>query len=192
MNKSLITLNLDFNPGIGSDGVTALCKGLCTNKTLKILSLRYCDIGPESGTPLKDMLSSPSLALHTLVLAGNRLGSVGLGLISIGIANNQVLETLDISDNQIAESDSDVQSLNEFAMALRSHKSLKSIRLIDNFIGEEAGSVLLNGIKDNKEITSFLVDTSTLPEELYSVLCRIPSGKEKKKKGGGKKKKKKK
>ena len=45
MNKSLVTLNLDFNPEIGSKGgIAALCIGLRTNSTLKKLSLRHCSI----------------------------------------------------------------------------------------------------------------------------------------------------
>ena len=45
MNKSLVTLNLDFNSGIGSNGgIKALCIGLRTNSTLKKLSLRHCSI----------------------------------------------------------------------------------------------------------------------------------------------------
>ena len=192
MNKSLITLNLDFNPNIGSDGIAGLCKGLSSNTTLKILSLKYCDIDQDGSLPLKEMLSFPKLAIHTLNLAGNRITGIGLGMLSIGIGKNQVLQNVDISDNQIvSESEVDVQNLDTFAMALTDHKSLKSVNLRDNFIDIKGGTVLLKGIKDNKTISSFFVDTTSLPEELYAELCRIPSGKEKKKKGGGKKKKKK-
>ena len=35
-NKSLLTLRLDNNPGIGDEGVVGLSMGLRTNKTLKV------------------------------------------------------------------------------------------------------------------------------------------------------------
>lgn len=35
-NRSLLTLRLDNNPTIGDEGVFELCKGLRTNKTLKV------------------------------------------------------------------------------------------------------------------------------------------------------------
>ncbi len=41
-NKSLLTLRLDNNPTIGDEGVVQLCKGLRTNKTLKVLWRLHC------------------------------------------------------------------------------------------------------------------------------------------------------
>lgn len=76
------------------------------------------------------MLSFPKLAIHTLNLAGNRITGIGLGMLSIGIGKNQVLQNVDISDNQIvSESEVDIQNLHTFAMALTDHKSLKSVNL---------------------------------------------------------------
>ena len=43
MNKTLSTLILDFNP-LGSAGALSLCKGISTNSSLKVLSIRHCDI----------------------------------------------------------------------------------------------------------------------------------------------------
>ena len=56
MNRSLLTLNLDYNMSLKSEGVAALCMGLRTNSTLKRLSLQYCDIDEDSGGPLGEML----------------------------------------------------------------------------------------------------------------------------------------
>lgn len=47
MNKSLLSLVLDFNGNLGVDGIGALCKGLRTNSSLLKLSLRYCSIDGE-------------------------------------------------------------------------------------------------------------------------------------------------
>ncbi len=44
MNSTLVTLILDFNIKLGSDGMKNLSRGLCTNSTLKKLSVKYCGI----------------------------------------------------------------------------------------------------------------------------------------------------
>ena len=44
MKNSIITLILDFNSGLGSEGIKNLCRGLRTNSTLERLSARHCGI----------------------------------------------------------------------------------------------------------------------------------------------------
>lgn len=67
-NKSLLSLKLDYNPSLGSEGVAALCRGLRTNSSLKQLHLPYCDLGVDSGAPLGEMLSYSKLQLAVLNL----------------------------------------------------------------------------------------------------------------------------
>lgn len=73
-NKSLLSLKLDYNPSLGSEGTAALCRGLRTNSTLKQLHLPYCDLGPEAGAPLGEMLSYTKLQLAVLNLQVGILG----------------------------------------------------------------------------------------------------------------------
>jgi len=188
MNSSLLTLNLDFNSSLGSAGITALCRGLCTSSTLKGLFIRYCGIDKEGGQPLNEMLSFPKLALCTLELAGNYLGGVGLSTICSGIGLNKRLEVIGLADNSIASSESDIAALEAFAEVLSSHATLQGVDLINNPIGHGGGMVLLKGLHENKTITSFKVDT-TLPTNIYSALYRTPNEKSTKKKGKKKGKK---
>lgn len=67
-NKSLLSLKLDYNPSLGSEGAAALCRGLRTNATLKQLHLPYCDLGMDAGAPLGEMLSYTKLQLAVLNL----------------------------------------------------------------------------------------------------------------------------
>ena len=47
----LVTLLLDHN-AVGDEGVTALAEGLRGNRSLTLLSLGYCQIGPAGGAVL--------------------------------------------------------------------------------------------------------------------------------------------
>lgn len=67
-NKSLLSLKLDYNPSLGSEGTAALCRGLRTNSSLKQLHLPYCDLGADAGAPLGEMLSYTKLQLAVLNL----------------------------------------------------------------------------------------------------------------------------
>jgi hypothetical protein len=67
-NKRLLTLNLDHNAAVRADGLKALTEGLCTNNTLKRLSLAYCEIGPEGGRSVKNLLLGIGTQLEQLDL----------------------------------------------------------------------------------------------------------------------------
>lgn len=67
-NKSLLSLKLDCNQSLGSEGAGALCRGLRTNSTLKQLHLPYCDLGEDAGAALGEMLSYTKLQLSVLNL----------------------------------------------------------------------------------------------------------------------------
>ena len=191
MMKSLVNVNLDYNTDFGSAGVAAIARGLCTNSTLKILSLRYCHIDECGGVSLSNILSSPRIAISSLDLTGNRLGGKGLGDMCSGISLNSSLQKLNLSDNNIMSTEFDLQGIKQFSNALRENKSLVEVNLMYNPIGVEAGLALVDGIEGNKRITSFMVDKS-LPSNIYSVLNRVSrKGKGKSKKSKKKKKKKK-
>ena len=187
MMRSLIKLNLDYNSMIGSNGVAAIAKGLCTNSTLKQLSLRYCNIDEDGGVPFNQILSAPKTAITTIDLTGNRLGGKGLADMSNGVKVNSTIQKLNLSDNNILTRD--IDSIAMFSDSIKDHNSLIEINLLYNSIGEESGLTLISSIEKNKRITSFLVDTS-LPPDIYSALTRIPAkGKLKPKKKKKKKKK---
>lgn len=100
-NISLLTLKLDYNPTLGTEGVGTLCRGLRTNNALKQLHLQFCNIGPEAGQHLADLLANTRTNLDTLNISGNRLGGKGLQTLCKGLAVNSKLETLLIADNMI-------------------------------------------------------------------------------------------
>ena len=187
MNKSLLVLSLDFNENLGSEGVSALCGGLRTNSSLKKLSLRYCCIDKMGGSPISEMLCFKKLALTILDLKGNDLGGEGLHSICTGLSENTKLEELNLADNGISSSETDLSILEQFGTVLSSHTPLHSIDLNHNPIGTKGGMILLDSVgPKNKRIKKFKVDKS-ISSDVYNLLCRT----QQKKKVGGKKKKKK-
>ena len=191
MNKSLLTLCLDFNSKLGSNGVASLCRGLRTNSTLKKLSLKHCSIDGTGGISLGEMLSFPRLALKTLDLTGNSLRAAGLISLCPGLSQNASLSCLLLSDNNILSENADVNALQSLAEVMAIHKSLTKVEMLHNPIGSAGGVALLKTLgSQNMRLSSFKIDTN-MDNDLYKAVFRTVSNL-KKKKGGGKKKSKKK
>ncbi|CAN0444931.1 unnamed protein product, partial [Ectocarpus sp. 12 AP-2014] len=164
-NKSLLSLKLDYNPSLGSEGTAALCRGLRTNSSLKQLHLPYCDLGSDAGPPLGEMLSYTKLQLAVLNLQGNRLEAEGTKALSPGLARNRSLVYLSLADNGIGSGDADVDALEDFRDAMMSCSTLTHVDLLYNRIGERGARVMLPALEQNR-IKHFLVD-ATLPTPLF-------------------------
>jgi len=192
MNSTLVTLILDFNIKLGSDGMKNLSRGLCTNSTLKKLSVKYCGIDQKGGDALAEILLFPKVGLLTLELGGNQLSAEGLHRICRGLAQNSSLTYFGISDNQIW-GPRDEKTLSTFAAYIAKHPQLKEVNLLYNLLEEKGALALLPALDtvDNPRIEKFLIDETYVPRELFQRLYRnkVPTKKkasQKKKKGGGK------
>ena len=181
-NLSLLTLKLDYNGTLGSEGLNNLCRGLRTNISMKQLHLQYCKIDEEGGRHLGEVLSSTKSALELLNIGGNKLGGKGLRYLCAGLIENQRLEKLLINDNYIDENPEDLDGLAMLRECMMTPTvAVTSINLLFNRIGEAGANVLLPAFTDpNCKVSEFLVDSS-LPMELFEQIFK--SG------GGGKKKK---
>jgi hypothetical protein len=190
-NQSLMTLSLDYNLSLKSEGCAALCLGLRTNSTLKKLSLRYCDLDEESGAPLGEVLSFGKCGLNILDLMGNNMRGQGLKDLMPGFRRNVSLTTFIIADNNIGgDANVDLEGLQDLCTVCCTHPTLTSLDLNYNRIGQSGADLLLplvDPINGNKKVTSIKVD-STLPDEIFKKLS-VSGGGGGKKKGKGKKKK---
>ncbi|XP_051839321.1 uncharacterized protein LOC127553002 [Antechinus flavipes] len=74
LSSNLLSIILDYNKFI-NEGVDILMAGLEKNQKLKILSLRYCNLGPSSGSKLGWAVSQSSIC--ELYLNGNYLQCSG-------------------------------------------------------------------------------------------------------------------
>lgn len=191
MNRTLLTLNLDYNASLGNDGVSGLAKGLIMNTTLKELSLRFCGI--RKGDAISDILSNAKTAIISLDLDGNLLGGNGFKDLCRGLEHNEILQTINLGDNNFVPDAQSLSDLECLGSVLAKNKSITTISFLRNAIGRSGGMILLEKLSMNKTINSLQVDIN-LGSEIYEALSRMPVSDKKKKKGGkkgGKKKKKK-
>lgn len=190
-NISLLTLKLDYNPDIGTEGCANLCRGLRTNIALKQLHLQFCNLTPDAGEHLAELLANTRSSLDTLNLAGNRLGGRGLESLCKGLILNTRLETIKISDNMIDHSEEDLLGIRALRdCLLLPTVALTSVDLMYNRIGEPGALVLTEAINaENTKVKEFLVDL-TLPMPIFEQLFRRGGGKKGGKKKGDKKGKK--
>nr|XP_056706381.1 uncharacterized protein LOC130478253 [Euleptes europaea] len=82
--SNLSSLVLDYSR-CGDNGVKKLIYGLEGNAKLLVLSLCYCDLGPESGSPLGTIVAQT--AICNLYLNGNNLQCVGAAKLLKPIAD---------------------------------------------------------------------------------------------------------
>lgn len=160
-NLSLLTLRLDYNHSLGYEGVANLSHGLRTNKTLKQLHLSFCQLTPDCGEPLGEILSNVKSGLEVLGLNGNRLAGKGLYGICRGLSSNGKLITLQVADNLIDSTDDDVEALELFRDCLMSPAVvLSKVDLMYNRIGQRGAEALLPAFTSpdtSKKIEEFLV-----------------------------------
>ena len=196
-NRSLLTLKLDYNSSLGSDGCKALCQGLRTNATLKQLHLCYCGLDEDAGKPLGEVLSYAKTTLQKLHLQGNKMRGGGLSGILSGMDNNNKLEYLSLADNAIAATDEDLEALEQLAGVMQRETSLLSqVDLLHNRIGEKGANTMLaafnggelEGSKGPPGKVQMLTVDNSLPDQLFNTLGRLDAGKGGKGKKGKKKK----
>jgi hypothetical protein len=65
------------------------------------LHLNYCGIDSSAGIAFSNLLENPRTKLELLSLSGNKLKGVGVSALSVGLASNVVLTSLNLSDNRI-------------------------------------------------------------------------------------------
>lgn len=193
-NLSLLTLRMDYNPSLGYEGIANLSRGLRTNKTLKQLHLSFCQLSPECGEPLGEILANAKSGLEVLGLNGNHLAGKGLYGVCHGLSTNGKLTTLLVSDNMIDSMDDDVEALELLRDCLMSPVVvLSKVDLMYNRIGQRGAEALLPAFTSpdtSKKIEEFLVDL-TIPTHLFEIIFKRGGGKKGKKGGKGKGKKKK-
>jgi len=101
-NASLRTLRLDLNLGLGDAGVAALCRGLRSNRNLRVLTLSHCSLTERAAHSIAaDFLASPLCILEALDLTGNALAAEGTFTLAAAASRSKTLKELLLCDNQI-------------------------------------------------------------------------------------------
>jgi len=196
-NTTLKTLSLDHNHDIGDAGVKALCDGLRTNQTLQVLGLEFCGMGPHGARSIAQAIFSPTCAIQTLRLMGNKIHIHGLVSLGMALKRNSSIQILDIGDNEIGDypcTDTDRHGLESFIACTAENQALKAINLDLNFIGSSGYDILDDEQRSRMHpaLTKSLVYAAGMAPETVEGATAGDGQSKKKKKGKGKKKKKKK
>mmetsp|Transcript_7396 Transcript_7396/g.8930 ORF Transcript_7396/g.8930 Transcript_7396/m.8930 type:complete len:228 (+) Transcript_7396:29-712(+) len=82
---NLQMIKLDHNP-LGDDGALILAQGLGFNPDVNLLSLTYCEIGPEGAEGIFEIIIYQNSKMIELGLTGNPLANEGIIKIFQGLA----------------------------------------------------------------------------------------------------------
>lgn len=95
--SALEMIKLDHNP-IGSEGALLLAEGLARNTSIQLLSLSYCDIGPDGAQGLFEILIFQNSKMLEINLQGNPLVNEGAILVFQGLAAAKTLQDVCLAD----------------------------------------------------------------------------------------------
>jgi len=126
-----------------------ILNALSFNKTVKILDLKGNNLRASGAELIGKLLKRTTLV--ELFLEWNSLGmwDSGIAAIAEGLALNQTLRVLDLSNNQISH-----EGGTEIAGALKRNKQLRVLDMRWNNIGVAGGRAFLNSLSHNKYVVS--------------------------------------
>ena len=137
----------------GEDGLSHLCQALTTNSSVVELNLSNCEltITEENGQALTQMLKTnktlKSLQISPLVnINGN-----GVHYLSEGISSSSAISKLDLSENQIQDSE---DGLSHLCQALTTNTSLVELNLSNCRLHDTCGPALCHMLETNKTLTA--------------------------------------
>jgi hypothetical protein len=128
-SKFLAVLELDFNPGIGDEGVEGLVHyGHCP--TMNKLSLRFCDIGDRGAAALGRWIARADCCVKEILLNGNKIGPAGATAIGNGLAENKSIVRIDLADNLFGF---DAACLNAIHDGIVACPTIQCINMLNHF-----------------------------------------------------------
>lgn len=134
---------------LSEESCKIILNSLCFNKTIKVLDLKGNNLRSSGAELIGKLLKRTSLV--ELFLEWNSVGmwDTGLTAVAEGLALNQTLRVLDLSNNQISH-----QGGEEIAHALKRNKQLRVLDMRWNNVGVAGGRAFLNALSHNKYIVS--------------------------------------
>ena len=130
------------------DACKIILNALSCNKVIMLLDFKGNNLR-QSGAILIGKLLKRTTTLHELFLEWNTLGmwDSGMTAISEGLALNESLRVLDLSNNQISH-----ESGQELAASLKRNKTLSVLDMRWNNVGVLGGHAFLSAMEHNKYI----------------------------------------
>lgn len=112
VNTTLEKLDLSYNALYQDDAIIYVLKGLSNNETLQVLDLSWNSLCGESLTKILAK-SIKASKLKVIKLEHNRLSTIELKKVAIGLKYSKTIEEVYVADNLILEGD-DVVLINVF------------------------------------------------------------------------------
>ncbi len=159
VNKTVTSLNLNYNYEIGDEGAAYLVELLKNNRTLRELHLSRCVEAKWSNDPFPP-LSGAVMIIETLAtnnilqvldLSGNdleHLPSVMAQRFYVALANNETLIELNLAGNHIANG-----HYHDLAAVLKNNQTLKTLNLDGNSLGYKM-KYIAEPLKEHSSLTT--------------------------------------
>ena len=178
-------VKLDHNP-IGDEGMKMIATGLSMNPEIELLSLTYCEIGPEGADGIFDVIIYQQSKLVELALSGNPLGNDGIIKVFQGLMAAKTLSQVYLNDCQWDDSE---EVLAAMKLAMTRNKTLGKYDLKHNSVSEEGVDEICDILTEAKHVTSLQLSEWITGEAMTKLIETLAANKPAKGKKGKKKKK---
>lgn len=164
--KNLKFLDLSSN-NLGETGIKILADSIKSNRSLLSLYLNKNNIDSNGGFYLADSIIKNE-TLEKLSLSGNKINDNGLSsLLTVLSNNNKTLKYLDISDNQLLNSD--LQSISEL---ITQNQTLNILNISNNVIGAVSSHLIGLSLRQNINLSIIYLQNTNLNEESAPLLFK--------------------
>jgi hypothetical protein len=164
--KNLKFLDLSGN-NLGQSGVKLLAESLKSNRSLLSLYLNKNNIESNGGFYLADSIIKNE-TLEKLSLSGNKINDNGLSsLLTVLSNNNKTIKYLDLSDNQLLNSD--LQSISEL---ITQNHTLNILNISNNHIDAVSSHLIGLSLRHNSNLSIIYLQNTNLNEESAPLLLK--------------------
>ena len=148
-------LEVSKNP-IGDIGISSIADNLHdkNNKTLVQLVVNHCEFHSNGAKSIGNMLKK-NKTLKFLNISDNPIGDDGISAVASGIKTNTSTALIELN---ISGCEFHSEGIKSIAAVLKSNKTLKSLNLSENHVGNNEISTLACGIQDNITLTELHVN----------------------------------
>jgi len=151
---------------LSEDASRIIINALSFNKTIKLLDIKGNNLR-SAGAELISKLLKRTTSLQQLFLEWNNIGmwDSGIKAIAEGLAVNQTLHVLDLSNNQISH-----EGGQDVAAALKRNKTLGILDMRWNNVGVLGGRAFLSALDHNKYISNLQLAGNNIPADIMKAM----------------------
>ena len=166
-NKTLKFFEISKN-SIGDKGISVISDNLHykKNKTLIQLVVDSCEFHTKGAESIGKMLKA-NKTLKFLNISNNHIGDVGTTAVVSGIKTNTSTALIELN---ISGCEFHSKGTENIADVLKKNKTLRSLNISKNHIGDNEMSTLAHGIQDNTTLTELDINSTFNPNKAYELV----------------------